>query len=74
MNRLIENASHRPQPFIPNLLSQGLTMASIKHHVALQPLFVIMGVGIAFVSLYVGRYEDENLQLLLNDVGTSHIA
>ena len=36
-------------------------MASIKHHVALQPLFVIMGVGIVFVSLYVGRYEDEDV-------------
>ena len=34
---------------------QGMTMKSIKHHVALQPLFVIMGAGIAFVCLYVGR-------------------
>ena len=34
---------------------QGMTMKSIKHHVALQPLFVIMGVGITFVCLYVGR-------------------
>ena len=66
MNRLIENASHRAQTFISNLLSQGLTMASIKHHVALQPLFVIMGFGIVFVSLYVGRFEDENVQLLIH--------
>ena len=36
-------------------LMQGLTLKSIKHHVALQPLFVIMGVGIVFVSLYIGR-------------------
>jgi len=34
---------------------QGLTLASVKHHVALQPLFVIMGVGIVFVCAYVGR-------------------
>ena len=38
-----------------NGLCQGMTVASLKHHVALQPLFVIMGVGIAFVSLYIGR-------------------
>ena len=35
---------------------QGLTMKSLKHHTALQPLFIIMGAGIVFVSLYVGRY------------------
>merc|ERR1712058_17797 len=34
---------------------QGLTIKSLKHHVALQPLFVIMGVGIVFVCAYVGR-------------------
>jgi len=34
---------------------QGLTIPTIKHHVALQPLFVIMGAGIIFVALYVGR-------------------
>jgi len=34
---------------------QGLTMASLRHHVALQPLFLIMGVGMTFVALYVGR-------------------
>jgi len=34
---------------------QGLSVASLKHHVALQPLFVIMGVGIVFVCAYVGR-------------------
>jgi len=36
-------------------LLQGMTVKSLKHHVALQPLFVIMGAGIAFVALYVGR-------------------
>ena len=30
-------------------------MASLRHHVALQPLFLIMGVGMTFVALYVGR-------------------
>ena len=35
---------------------QGLTLKSLKHHTALQPLFIIMGAGIVFVSLYVGRY------------------
>ena len=34
---------------------QGLTVKTLKHHVALQPLFVIMGVGIVFVCAYVGR-------------------
>ena len=34
---------------------QGMTIKSLKHHVALQPLFVIMGVGITFVALYIGR-------------------
>eukprot|EP00088_Acartia_fossae_P010676 TRINITY_DN15337_c0_g1_i1.p1 TRINITY_DN15337_c0_g1~~TRINITY_DN15337_c0_g1_i1.p1 ORF type:complete len:116 (-),score=32.71 TRINITY_DN15337_c0_g1_i1:145-492(-) len=34
---------------------QGLTAKSLKHHVALQPLFLIMGVGMAFVAAYVGR-------------------
>ena len=37
------------------LLCQGLTLPTIKHHVALQPLFVIMGAGIIFVAMYVGR-------------------
>jgi len=34
---------------------QGMTAASLKHHVALQPLFVIMGCGIVFVCAYIGR-------------------
>ena len=34
---------------------QGLTIKSLKHHVALQPLFVIMGAGIVFVAAYCGR-------------------
>jgi hypothetical protein len=34
---------------------QGLTMKSLKHHVALQPLFVIIGAGMVFVGAYVFR-------------------
>eukprot|EP00092_Neocalanus_flemingeri_P057696 GFUD01068639.1.p1 GENE.GFUD01068639.1~~GFUD01068639.1.p1 ORF type:complete len:117 (+),score=30.02 GFUD01068639.1:45-395(+) len=34
---------------------QGLTVKSLKHHVALQPLFIIMGAGVLFVAAYVGR-------------------
>ena len=36
-------------------LMQGLSIKSLKHHVALQPLAIIMGVGIAFVAAYIGR-------------------
>eukprot|EP00092_Neocalanus_flemingeri_P042359 GFUD01046240.1.p2 GENE.GFUD01046240.1~~GFUD01046240.1.p2 ORF type:complete len:115 (+),score=41.60 GFUD01046240.1:77-421(+) len=34
---------------------QGLTVKSLKHHMALQPLFIIMGCGVIFVTAYVGR-------------------
>ena len=34
---------------------QGTTLKSLKHHTALQPLFIIMGAGIVFVALYCGR-------------------
>ena len=34
---------------------QGMTMKSLKHHTALQPLFIIMGAGIIFVAAYIGR-------------------
>ena len=34
---------------------QGLTLKSLKHHVALQPLFLIMGGGMIFVCAYIGR-------------------
>jgi hypothetical protein len=33
-----------------------MTMKSLKHHTALQPLFVIMGAGIVFVCVYIGRW------------------
>merc|ERR1712192_357773 len=36
-------------------LMQGLSVKSLKHHVALQPLFVIMTAGIIFVGAYCGR-------------------
>ena len=35
----------------------GMTVASLKHHIALQPLFVIMGVGLVFVGAYCFRYR-----------------
>ena len=34
---------------------QGLTIKSLKHHVALQPLFAIIGAGMVFVGAYVFR-------------------
>jgi len=34
---------------------QGLTMKSIKHHKALQPLFIIIIGGCVFVAAYLGR-------------------
>ena len=34
---------------------QGLSIKSLKHHVALQPLMAIMAVGMTFVAVYVGR-------------------
>merc|ERR1712013_607542 len=36
-------------------LMQGLSIKSLKHHVALQPLMAIMAVGMTFVAVYVGR-------------------
>ena len=39
----------------PFTAMQGTTLKSLKHHTALQPLFIIMGAGIVFVALYCGR-------------------
>lgn len=36
-------------------LMQGLSIKSLKHHVALQPLAIIMVGGMAFVAAYIGR-------------------
>jgi hypothetical protein len=41
--------------FANNGIMPGLTLASLKHHVALQPLFVIIGGGMVFVCAYIGR-------------------
>ena len=30
-------------------------MKSLQHHVALQPLFAIIGAGLIFVGAYIGR-------------------
>ena len=60
LTRLLRAADH-PYLFgkggrtMNNGACQGMTVASLKHHVALQPLFVIMGVGIVFVCAYIGR-------------------
>ena len=32
-----------------------MTWSSLKHHVALWPLFIIMGGGMTFVAAYIGR-------------------
>merc|ERR1711953_394837 len=40
---------------VNNRLPQGLSMKSLKHHVALQPLFLIMGLGMAFVGAFIVR-------------------
>ena len=45
---------------------QGLSIKSLRHHKALQPLFVIMGVGIVFVTAYVGRYWDDTTTTFCN--------
>merc|ERR1712059_163921 len=34
---------------------QGISIKSLKHHVALQPLFIIIGAGMIFVGAYVTR-------------------
>lgn len=34
---------------------QGLSLKSLRHHVAIQPLFAIMAAGMAFVAAYCGR-------------------
>eukprot|EP00091_Calanus_sinicus_P020023 TRINITY_DN5267_c0_g1_i2.p2 TRINITY_DN5267_c0_g1~~TRINITY_DN5267_c0_g1_i2.p2 ORF type:complete len:116 (-),score=30.20 TRINITY_DN5267_c0_g1_i2:89-436(-) len=62
LNKILRAADH---PYLMgsggrkanNALSsmQGLTVKSLKHHVALQPLFIIMGAGVTFVCAYVGR-------------------
>ena len=60
MSRVLRAADH---PYLfgkggrlgNNGMPQGMTVASIKHHTALQPLFAIMTVGIIFVGAYIGR-------------------
>jgi len=34
---------------------QGLNIKSLRHHVALQPLFAMLGCGLLFVATWVGR-------------------
>eukprot|EP00092_Neocalanus_flemingeri_P019381 GFUD01020995.1.p1 GENE.GFUD01020995.1~~GFUD01020995.1.p1 ORF type:complete len:137 (+),score=30.61 GFUD01020995.1:63-413(+) len=42
---------------------QGMTMKSLKHHTALQPLFIIMGAGIIFVAVYCGRLASKTTDI-----------
>eukprot|EP00088_Acartia_fossae_P064224 TRINITY_DN789_c0_g1_i2.p1 TRINITY_DN789_c0_g1~~TRINITY_DN789_c0_g1_i2.p1 ORF type:complete len:111 (-),score=38.77 TRINITY_DN789_c0_g1_i2:588-920(-) len=38
-----------------NVAMQGMTAKSLRHHKALQPLFVIIGAGMVFVGAYCFR-------------------
>merc|ERR1712080_705822 len=38
-----------------NARMAGMTLATLKHHTAIQPLFFIMACGITFVAAYCGR-------------------
>jgi len=46
-----------------NPYMQGLTMKSIKHHKALQPLFAIIGGGMLFVAVYLGRLASKTTEI-----------
>jgi len=46
-----------------NGLMAGMTPKSLKHHIALQPLAVIMGGGILFVALYCGRLASKTTDI-----------
>jgi hypothetical protein len=35
-----------------------MTIKSLKHHTALQPLFIIIGAGMVFVGAYIVRWVD----------------
>jgi len=60
LTKLLSAADH-PYLFGPggrkvnNKPMAGMTAKSLKHHIALQPLFVIMGVGLVFVGAYCFR-------------------
>jgi len=42
---------------------QGMNLASLRHHVALQPLAIIMVAGIGFVCLYIGRLASKTTDI-----------
>ena len=42
---------------------QGMNVKSLKHHVALQPLFVIIGAGLIFVGSYVIRLASKTTDI-----------
>merc|ERR1712179_624540 len=68
LTKLLSAADH-PYLFGPggrkvnNKPMAGMTAKSLKHHIALQPLFVIMGVGLVFVGPTVSGWQPR-LQVL----------
>merc|ERR1712024_182031 len=50
---LMGKGGRMPNNVIRNM--QGMNLASLKHHVALQPLAIIMVGGMMFVAAYIGR-------------------
>jgi len=42
---------------------QGLTLKSLRHHTALQPLAIIMVGGIIFVGAYIGRLASKTTDI-----------
>jgi hypothetical protein len=42
---------------------QGLTWKTLKHHKALQPLFVIIGAGMLFVGAYIVRLASKTTDI-----------
>merc|ERR1719228_2208285 len=72
----LENKQYKMFNVQPNndlRLMQGLSVKSLKRHVALQPLFIIMTAGIIFVGAYCGRLafkgHDVNFSKVKDPVG-----
>jgi hypothetical protein len=42
-----------------------MTIKSLKHHTALQPLFIIIGAGMVFVGAYIVRWVDNIFNIIL---------
>ena len=51
---------------------QGMNVKSLKHHIALWPLFIIMGAGSCMVTAYCIRYlvfDIKSIRLYMIEVG-----